>query len=105
VAITPCGKHSRKAASPPNEKKVSRSLHLQIEIALAGFASKILVAAGAAAGRLQTSDPFIVYPAPGALEIGSAYGCEAAEALQRVVGSINSIPSSTFAVSTAESLR
>ena len=60
----------------------------QIEIALAGLASKIVVAAIATAIRPQTSDHFIVYPATGALEIASAYRHEAAEALQRVVRSM-----------------
>jgi hypothetical protein len=64
------------------------SSNLQNEIALAGLASKIVVSARATAGRPQTCDHFIVYPATGALEIASAYRHEAAEALQRVVRSM-----------------
>jgi hypothetical protein len=54
---------------------------LQIEIAFAGLASKIVVTAIATTGRPQTCDHFIVYPATGALEIASAYRHEATEAL------------------------
>jgi len=60
---------------------------LQIEIALTGLASKILVAA-AIVGWPQTSDYFVVYPATGALKIASPYRHEAAEAFQRVVRSM-----------------
>jgi hypothetical protein len=64
------------------------SLNLQIEIALAGLAAKIVVSARTTAGRPQTCDHFILYPATGALEIASAYRHEAAQALQCMVCSI-----------------
>jgi hypothetical protein len=66
----------------------AQTSNLQIEIALAGLASKIVVAAIATAGRPQTGDHFIVYPATGALEIASPYRHEAAEAFQCVVRSM-----------------
>ena len=58
-----------------------RSSNLQIEIALAGLASKAVVGGSATAGRPQTCDHFIVYPATWTLEIASAYRHEVAEAL------------------------
>jgi hypothetical protein len=63
----------------------TKSLNLQIEIALTGLASKVVVGGSAIAGGQQTSDHFVVYPATGALEIVSPYRREAAEAFQRVV--------------------
>jgi hypothetical protein len=45
------------------------SSNLQIETALAGLASKLIVAASAAVGEAQTSDHSIDYPATGALPI------------------------------------
>lgn len=64
------------------------SSNLQIETALAGLASKLIVAAIAATGDLQTSDHFIVYPATGALEIASPYRHEAAKPLESVIRSM-----------------
>jgi hypothetical protein len=63
----------------------TQSLNLQIEIALAGLASKVVVGGSATDGGPQASDHFVVYPATGALEIVSAYRHEAAEAFQRAV--------------------
>jgi hypothetical protein len=60
-------------------------LNLQIEIAFAGLAAKIVVTARTIAGRPQSCNHFIVYPATGALEIASAYRHEAAEALQCMI--------------------
>jgi len=62
------------AASP-------RRSNLQIEIALAGLASKVVLGAIATAGWPQISDHFIGYPATGTLEIVSTDRHEAAEAL------------------------
>jgi hypothetical protein len=61
---------------------------MQIEVAFTGIAAKIFVSARTVAGRPQSGDHFIVYPATGALEIASAYRYEAAEALQRMVCSL-----------------
>jgi hypothetical protein len=61
---------------------------LQIETALAGLASKLIVAAIAAVGEPQTSDHFIVYPATGALEIASPYRHEGTKALESVIRSM-----------------
>jgi hypothetical protein len=61
---------------------------LQIEVGLAGLASKIVVGGSASAGRPQAGDHFIVCPATGTLEIASPYRREAAQALQRVVRSM-----------------
>jgi hypothetical protein len=58
---------------------------LQIEIALAGLASKPVVVTRATIGWPQVSGHFIVYPAARALQITSAHGHEAAQALQRVI--------------------
>ena len=66
------------AASP-------RRSNLQIEIALAGLASKVVLGAIATAGWPQISDHFIGYPATGTLEIVSTDRHETAKALQRVV--------------------
>jgi hypothetical protein len=54
---------------------------LQIEIAFAGIAAKIVVTARTTAGGPQSCDHFIVYPATRALEIASAYRDETAETL------------------------
>jgi hypothetical protein len=78
---------------------------LQIEIALAGLASKVVLGAIAIAGWPQISDHFIGYPATGTLEIVSTDRHEAAKALQRVVRNMSRASISTFAVSIAESLR
>jgi hypothetical protein len=61
---------------------------LQIETALAGLASKLIVPAIAVVGEPQTSDHFIVYPATGALEITSPYRHEGAKALESVIRSM-----------------
>ena len=63
----------------------TQSLNLQIEIALAGLASKVVVGGSATDGGPQASDHFVVYPAARALQITSAHGHEAAKALQRVI--------------------
>src|SRR5262245_26658029 len=57
-------------------------LNLQIEIAFAGLAAKIVVSARTITGGPESGNDFIVYPATGALEIASAHRHEAAEALQ-----------------------
>jgi hypothetical protein len=54
-------------------------------MAFAGLAAKIVVTARTTAGRPQSCDHFIVYPATRALEIASAYRHEAAQALQRMI--------------------
>ena len=61
------------------------SSNLQIEIALAGLASKVVLGVIATAGWPQISDHFIGYPATGTLEIVSTDRHETAKALQRVV--------------------
>jgi hypothetical protein len=61
------------------------SSNLQIEIAFAGLASKLVVITSATIGWPQISDHFIVYPAARALEVISAHGHEATKALQRVI--------------------
>jgi hypothetical protein len=63
----------------------TRRSNLQIEIALAGLASKVVLGVIATAGWPQISDHFIGYPATGTLEIVSTDRHETAKALQRVV--------------------
>jgi len=62
-----------------------RRSNLQIEIALADLASKVVLGAIAIVGWPQISDHFIGYPATGALEIVSTDRHKAAKAPQRVV--------------------
>ena len=64
------------------ERDRSKYFHMAL---LSDTHMKSVVATIAAAGRPQTCNHFIVYPATGALEIASAYRHEATEALQRVV--------------------
>jgi hypothetical protein len=61
---------------------------LQIEIALAGLALKLIVVTRATIGWPQSSDHFVVYPAARTLEIISAHGHEATKALQQYEGEL-----------------
>jgi hypothetical protein len=62
---------------------------LQTEIAFAGLASEF-VAVAVAAGWAQTSDYFIVYPATGALEIGSPDRNDTAKTFESVARHVKS---------------
>jgi hypothetical protein len=61
---------------------------LQIELAFARLAAKIVVTARTTDAGPQSCDHFIVYPATWALEIASAYRDEAAKALQCMICSV-----------------
>jgi hypothetical protein len=73
-------------ADAPSERAFVRTWpsDFQVELALAGLASKVVVVAVATTCRPQICDRFIVDPTTRALEITSAYRHEAAKALQRV---------------------
>jgi hypothetical protein len=88
-----------------NPAAVRWSSNLQIETALAGLASKLIVAAIVAVSEPQIGNHFIVYPATGALEITSPYRHEGTKALESVIRNMKPSFYSTFAVSIAESFR
>jgi hypothetical protein len=80
-------------------------LGLQIEIALARVASKVVMNLSVTIDRPETCDHFVVNPATGALEVAPTHRDEAAKAFQGVFGGVKARPISIFAVSIAESLR